>query len=122
MGVGRGGWLALMCALNNPKNYSSVSVFQNSPYNAEAIPLKPMEYHMQKSYNHNKSKHLSILVENAHSTGNQTLLSKIRAALNELQSSEYNLESLDYVSPSPLWETVQRRIEQHFEIHSSELN
>jgi hypothetical protein len=39
IGVGKGSWLALTCALNNPKNYSSLSVLLTTPYTPNLIPL-----------------------------------------------------------------------------------
>jgi len=31
-GIGKGSWLALMCSLNNPKNYDSASILLNEQY------------------------------------------------------------------------------------------
>ncbi len=31
-GIGKGSWLTLACALNNPKNYDSVSIILNEKY------------------------------------------------------------------------------------------
>ncbi len=39
-GIGKGSWLALMCALNNPKNYNSASVLLNEPYSSNQINLR----------------------------------------------------------------------------------
>jgi hypothetical protein len=39
LGVGKGSWLALTCGLNNPKNYTSLSILSREPYSPNLIPL-----------------------------------------------------------------------------------
>ena len=40
MGFGQGSLLALMCAVNNPKNYNSLSVIMNETTNIEDLTPK----------------------------------------------------------------------------------
>ena len=36
-GIGKGSWLALLCAINNPKNYDAASVLLNEQYSSSQI-------------------------------------------------------------------------------------
>lgn len=63
LGLGQSSWLALMCALNSPKNYQSVSLLMAERFDRELIPLERTTPLSKKSLQRNLSKHLEIVLD-----------------------------------------------------------
>lgn len=74
LGIGQSSWLALMCGLNSPKNYNSLSVILSEPFNRDLIPLERGSKRTTRSLNRNMSKNLSISLDSQGSS--QSLLNR----------------------------------------------
>jgi hypothetical protein len=94
LGVGKGAWLALACGVNNPKNYSSLSVILTEPYSPNLIPLAdtiPSKSKLLRNLNEN----LSILVD-GDNKGLSELDNTISTILNQKRGcNHYSINYMD---------------------------